>query len=194
MGWGICFDLDANGRVYCADGCKWKSTAADYAEYPPWPSARQSVLDYFEHDAHSELDMIRDEFPGTADGLYAACDEHMGSALSRYAHLSAEERLEAHNAAMAEYEGDVESLKKALTDALVTFKERKKAWQDYKKNPPKVRKAKTRADELRQQMAPLRLELELEEVAEECDRLRRAKTRATRLLNLEKKFSLNYNE
>ena len=194
MGWGICFSLDANGRVYCADGCKWKSTAADYAEYPPWPSARQSVLDYFEYDAHSELDMIRDECPGTAGALHAACEEHMSSALSRYRHLSAEEKTKAHEEAMAEYEGDVESLKTALAAALVTFKERKKAWQDYKKNPPKVRAAKTRADELRQQMAPLRLELELEEVAEECDRLRRAKTRATRLLNLEKKFSLDDNE
>jgi hypothetical protein len=48
--------------VYCVDGCKWKSTASDYAEadFPPWPSARQSVLDYFEGEAHRELDMIRD--------------------------------------------------------------------------------------------------------------------------------------
>jgi hypothetical protein len=41
---------------------------------------------------------------------------------------------------------------------------------------------------LRQLIAPLRLELEMEEVAEECDRLRRAKVRTTKLLNLEKKF------
>jgi exonuclease VII large subunit len=194
MGWGICFALDAHGRVYCADGCKWKSTAADYAEYPPWPSARQSVLDYFEYDAHSELDMIRDEFPGTAGGLHAACEEHIGAALARYAHLSAEEKCAAHEAALAEFEGDVSRLKTELAAALETYKERKKAWQEYKKNPPKVRKAKTRADELRQLMAPLRLELELEEVAEECDRLRRAKASATRMLNLEKKFSLNDNE
>lgn len=194
MGWGICFSLDANGRVYCADGCKWRATAADYADYPPWPSAQQSVLDYFEGEAHSELDMIRDEFPGTAGGLHAACEEHIGSALSRYYDLSEEERQEAHDQKMAELEGDVDRLKMELVSALVTYKDRKKAWTEYKKNPPKVRAAKTRADELRQLIAPLRLELELEEVAEECDRLRRAKTKTVKLLNLEKKFSLNINE
>lgn len=57
---GICFGLDAQGRVYCVDGCNWKATAADYADYPQWTSARQSVLDYFEGEAHRELDMIRD--------------------------------------------------------------------------------------------------------------------------------------
>jgi hypothetical protein len=54
-----------------------------------------------------------------------------------------------------------------------------------------VKPAKTRADELRQITAPYRLELEMEEAAEECDRLKIAKARATRMLNREKKFALS---
>jgi len=188
MGWGICFALDANGYVYCADGCKWRARKSDYADYPPWPSARQAVLDYFEGDAHRELDMVRDEFPGTAAGLHQACDEHIGSALGHYWDMSENERKEAHEASMAEFEGDLERAKEGLAIALEVYKMCKKAWTDYKKNPPKVKPAKTRADELRQLIAPLRIELEMEEAAEECDRLRTAKARATRMLNLEKKF------
>ena len=192
MGWGICFALDANGLVYCADGCKWRATKSDYeeADYPEWPSARQSVLDYFEGEAHSELDMIRDECPGTAAALHAACEEHISTALSAYDRLSDDEKLAAHEASMTEIKEDLTRITPALAKALETHKERKKDWVEYKKNPPKVRLAKTRADEIRQLMAPLRLELELEEVAEECDRLRKAKTRATKMLKLENKFHI----
>ena len=188
MGWGICFALDANGYVYCADGCKWRARKSDYEDYPVWPSARQAVLDYFEGEAHHELDMVRDEFPGTAAGLHQACDEHIGGALGHYWDMSEEERKEAHEASMAEFEGDLTRIKEELANALELHKDSKKNWNDYKKNPLKVKTAKTRADELRQLIAPLRLELEMEEVAEECDRLRRAKARTTKLLNLEKKF------
>jgi hypothetical protein len=190
MGWGVCFALDANGYVYCADGCKWRARKDDYEDYPPWPSARQSVLDYFEGEAHRELDMVRDEFPGTAAGLHQACDEHIGAALCNYGRLSDAEKLVAHEASMAEFECDLELNKGEMECYLEQHKECKKAWTDYKKNPPKVRAAKTRADELRQLIAPLRIELEMEEAAEECDRLRRAKARVTRMLNLEKKFHL----
>jgi len=190
MGWGVCFALDANGYVYCADGCKWRARKDDYEDYPPWPSARQSVLDYFEGEAHRELDMVRDEFPGTAAGLHQACDEHIGAALCNYDRLSDVEKREAHEAAMAEFEGDLELNKGEMECYLEQYKECKKAWVEYKKNPPKVRPAKTRADELRQLIAPLRIELEMEEAAEECDRLRRAKAHITRQLNLEKKFHL----
>jgi len=188
MGWGVCFALDANGYVYCADGCKWRARKSDYEGYAPWPSARQAVLDYFEGEAHRELDMVRDEFPGTAAGLHAACDEHIGAALRQYGRLSDDEKREAHEAARAEFEGDLENANEALTVALEQYNECKKVWTGYKKNPPKMKTAKTRADELRQLTEPLLLELATEEAAEECDRLRRAKASATRQLNLEKKF------
>ncbi len=190
MGWGVCFELDENGYVYCADGCKWRARKADYEDYPPWPSARQAVLDYFEGEAHRELDMIRDEFPGTAAGLHAACEEHIGSALGEYERWTDEEKQTAHDAAMTEYTSDLERATKALSESWAAYQTKKKGWTAYKKDPPKVRPAKTRADEIRQLMAPLQMELEVEELAEECDRLRRAKTRATRLINLEKKFQL----
>lgn len=191
MGWGICFALDANGYVYCADGCKWRAHKSDYMDYPPWPSAQQAVLDYFEGDAHKELDMVRDEFPGTAAGLREACNEHIGMALRHYGRLTDDEKTKAHEAYMAEFESDLVYAKDELAKALEVYKAAKKAWIEYKKNPPKVKPAKKRADELRQLIAPLRIELEMEEAAEECDRLRAAKARATRRINLEKKFTLS---
>lgn len=188
MGWGICFALDANDYVYCADGCNWHSRASDYEDYPEWPSARQSVLDYFEGEAHRELDMIRDECPGTAAALREACYEHIGAALSQYDYLSNEEKQQLHDEKMVELEEDLVRIKEDLERCLEKYKYCKETWKNYQKNPPKVRVAKTRADELRQLMTPYRVELEMEEVAEECDRLRSAKTRTTRLLNREKKF------
>ena len=190
MGWGICFALDANDRVYCADGCKWRSTTGDYEDYPEWPSARQSVLDYFEGEAHSELDMIRDECPGTAAALAAACEEHMSMALGEYDSLTAEEKTQRHTEKMSELEGDLARVKGELERALENYKYCKKAWEDYKKGPPRVKPAKTRADELRVSMVPFRIELEMEEAAEEYDRLKKSKTTITKLLNREKKFSL----
>jgi len=189
MGWGIHFALDANGYVYCADGCKWRSSAADYAGYPEWPSARQAVLEYFQLEAHTELVMVRDECPGTAAGLTAACEEHMVDALRQYGRLSAERKIRLHNEKMTELEGYIEHNKIALERSLEDYKKAKEAWKNYQKNPPKAKAAKTRADELRQIMAPYRVELEMEESAEECDRLKTAKIRAARLLNREKKFN-----
>lgn len=104
MGWGVCFDLDENGRVYCVDGCSWRATKADYDGYPMWPSARKSVLQYFEHNAHRELDMIRDEFPGTAAGLARACRSHIGTALSMYGHLPDEVKIRLHEEKLKEIE------------------------------------------------------------------------------------------
>ena len=190
MGWGICFALDANDRVYCADGCKWRSTAGDYADYPVWPSARQSVLDYFEGEAHGELDMIRDECPGTAAALSAACDEHMGSALGHYDDLSNEEKQKRHDAKMKELESDLVRIKSELESTLEKHKYAKKAWEEYKKSLSKAKPAKTRADELRQTMAPFRIELEMEEAAEEYDRLQKAKATITKLIAREKKFHI----
>ena len=91
---------------------------------------------------------------------------------------------------MTELEGYLEHNKVALERSLDEYKKAKVAWQNYQKNPPKVKPAKTRADELRQITAPYRVELEMEEAAEECDRVKIAKARATRMLNREKKFTL----
>jgi hypothetical protein len=105
--------------------------------------------------------------------------------------MTDDKKREAHEACMTEFEGDLVQAKEDLITALEVYTACKKAWTDYKKNPPKVKTAKTRADELRQLIAPLRIELEMEEAAEECDRLRAAKARATRRINLEKKFTLS---
>ena len=190
MGWGICFALDHNGYVYCADGCNWRASVADYEDYPEWPSARQAVLEYFQLEAHSELDMVRDECPGTAAGLKDACYEHIGYALSQYGRLKDERKVRLHEQKMTELEGDLERLKSETARHLDKYKKAKEAWTNYQKSPPKVKPAKTRADELRQIMAPYRIELEMEEAAEECDRLKTAKTRTTRMLNREKKFTV----
>ena len=190
MGWGVCFGLDQNGYVYCADGCNWRSHAADYEDYPEWPSARQAVLEYFQNDANRELDMVRDECPGTAAGLKEACEEHMVHALGQYDHLSDERKIRMHEAKMAELEADIVRLKSETERHLTKYKWAKETWKEYSAHPPKVRTAKTRADELRQIMAPYRVELEMEEAAEECDRLKTAKIRTTRMLNRENKFSV----
>jgi hypothetical protein len=191
MGWGVHFALDHNGYVYCADGCKWRSSAADYAGYPEWPSARQAVLEYFQLEAHSELDMVRDECPGTAAALREACDEHIGYAMSQYGRLKDERKIRLHTEKMTELEGYLEHNKVALERSLDDYKQAKAAWKEYTAHPPKARAAKTRADELRQITAPYRVELEMEEAAEECDRLKTEKIRTTRMLNREKKFNLH---
>jgi hypothetical protein len=135
--------------------------------------------------------MVRDEFPGTAAGLQVACDEHIGYALRQYDRMSDDEKREAHEASMAEFEGDISNANEDLTHALEEYKQHKKVWTGYKKNPPKMKPAKTRADELRQLIEPLLLEIATEEAAERCDCLRRTKAYATRMLNLEKKFTLS---
>jgi len=122
MGWGICFALDANGYVYCADGCKWRSTASDYANYPVWPSARHAILEYFQMEAHSELDMVRDECPGTAAALRDACDEHIGYAVRQYGRLSDERKIRLHEQKMTELEGYLEHNKVALERSLEQYK------------------------------------------------------------------------
>jgi hypothetical protein len=134
--------------------------------------------------------MIRDECPGTASALKEACEEHMVHALGQYDRLSDDAKIRFHDAKMTELEGDLERIKKELERHLTKYKWAKETWKEYSAHPPKVRTAKTRADELRQIMAPYRVELEMEEAAEECDRLKTAKIRTTRMLNREKKFSV----
>ena len=185
MGWGICFGLDENGNVYCADGCKWRTSARDYEDFVPWPSARAQVLEYFENDALRELDMIRDEFPGTAAGLRSACEEHLGSAFSSYYHLSDEEKIKLHEEKMSELTEQLEETKKDLLTAREAYNNYKKVLKEF---VPSAKRAKTRADELRAQIAPLQIELDVEVAAGLVDLLMKNKNHYTRQLNKEKKF------
>ncbi|NBS69495.1 hypothetical protein EBT31_11365 [bacterium] len=187
MGWGICFDLDANGRVYCADGCNWRATKADYEDYPKWPSARESVLEYFEGEAHRELDMIRDEFPGTAAGLKEACAEHIGSALRHYYYLSDAEKTKRHQEKMEHLQAAVTLTEEKKKNAYEEYLERKKAFKAYK---PPTRNPKTRIDELRDKIAPLELEESMEVAALNYDQARSELDRLRRDLKLEKLFTL----
>jgi chromosome segregation ATPase len=185
MGWGICFDLDANGQVFCRDGCRWRATARDYEDFVPWPSAREQVLDYFEGEAHSELDMIRDECPGTASALAEACEEHLGAAFNSYHRLSAAEKIEMHETKMKEFTEDLEELKEQIDYATEQYKQYKKAFKDLK---PSTKPPKTRADELHDLIGPLQAELAMELAATRVDGLTRTRANIVKQLNKEKKF------
>jgi hypothetical protein len=185
MGWGICFGIDDNYRVYCADGCRWRAKESDYEGFPKWPSAREYVLEYYEDDAHSELDMIRDECPGTAAALAAACPEHIGSAFWSYGRLSEAEKRERHEKKLAEFEAELKYATDEIPHALESYRLDKKLLKEYK---PPTKPAKTRMEELERLIAPLQLELDVERAATHVDILKKEKTRANRLVKLEKTF------
>jgi hypothetical protein len=187
MGWGIGFALDNQGRVYCSDGCKWRATKADYDDYHPWPSARQSVLDYFEYEAHRELDMIRDECPGTAAALKEACDEHIGEALSRYNRLSKKEQTDLHNEMMEKLKNDIVNLADLKKDAYETFITARKEFKAYQ---PPTKAPKTRIDELNNMIKPLRMELFMEIAARDYDTMKSDLAKAKRELKMEKLFDV----
>jgi len=187
MGWGICFGIDDNYRVYCADGCRWRAKESDYEGFPKWPSAREYVLEYYEGDAHRELDMIRDEFPGTAAGLAAACPEHIGSAFWDYDRLSEAEKRERHEKKLLEFEAELKYATDEIPHALEQYRLAKKLLKEYK---PPTKPAKTRMDELERLIAPLQLELDVERAATYVDILKKNKTRANRLVKLEKMFTI----
>jgi hypothetical protein len=187
MGWGVCFDLDANGRVYCADGCKWRATKADYAGYPVWPSAQSAVLEYFEDEAHRELDMIRDECPGTAAALDAACHEHIGSALHYYERLSDQEKTDRHLEMLDGLTTRLNSLEEKKKLAYTTYVEARKAYKAY---TPPTKTPKTRVEELENIIAPLDLELAMERAARSYDNYKSELTRVKRDIRLENQFKL----
>lgn len=187
MGWGICFGLDDNYRVYCADGCRWRAKESDYEGYPKWPSAREYVLEYYEGDIRRELDMIRDECPGTAAALAAACPEHIGSAFWAYGRLSEDEKRERHEKKLAEFEAELKYAADEIPHALENYRLAKKYFKEYK---PPIKPATTRVDELERLIAPLQLELDVERAATYVDTLKKEKTRAARFIKLEKMFTI----
>jgi hypothetical protein len=187
MGWGICFALDTHGRVYCADGCNWRATNQDYDGYPEWPSARQSVLDYFEGEAHRELDMVRDECPGTAAALKEACGEHIGSALGEYDSLTDQQKTELHNEMMENLKERIDLLEERKRSAYDNYIHRRKAFKDYK---PPTKPPKTRIEEIENTMKPLDFELFMEYAARDYDTMKSELTKAKREMRLEKMFTL----
>jgi len=188
MGWGVCFGLDeTNGRVYCVDGCRWRASKSDYDQYPVWPSARQSVLQYFEGEAHRELDMIRDEFPGTAAGLAEACREHIGLALRRYHHLSDEEKTRLHTEKVEELEAAITLTEEHKKTAYADYLDKKKVFKSY---VTPTKKPKTRIDEIETALVPLQLELDMEYSAHAYDRTKSELTRLKRELKLENQFKI----
>ena len=188
MGWGICFDLDSQGRVYCADGCKWRASKADYADYYPWPSARQSVLDYFENTAHSELDMIRDECPGTAAALKEACEEHIAYALHEYDRLTDDQKKDLHYEKMEHLQNTIDILDKGKKEAYQDYIEARKAFKAYK---PPTKTPKTKLQELENAIEPLKLELNMEQLAVRYDELKSELAKAKRELKMERLFDVS---
>ena len=163
MGWGICFDLDANNVLFCSDGCKWKASKEDM---PTKPSGCEYVLNYFEQDLHSELDMIRDECPGTASALAAACEEYFPSAVASYEGLSDETKAEMSKAYIEELQKKIDVVKENIKEMTAEYEVYKKAYKAYK---PPTKKPKLRKDELEAQLVPIKLELDMEKAANTVD-------------------------
>lgn len=186
MGWGICFALDDNYRLYCADGCRWRTTDQDYEDFVPWPSARQTVLDYYEYDAHSELDMIRDECPGTASALASACPEYLGSAFSSYRDLPDEKKQEMHEEMLAGLESDFEQTRAALVDAKEKLAVEERRFKDFKSQT-----CKTRVQQIEEDIRRLQLELPYQKAVENVKYLTRQRNRLAKFIRLEKQFNLN---
>lgn len=189
MGWGICFGLDENERIYCVDGCKWHARESDYEGYHPWPSAREYVLDYYENShAHRELDMIRDECPGTARALAEACPEYIGSAFSAYDRLSDEEKTRRHENKLVELEKALDDAVKDIPAAETTYKEAKARYETVVKNERKFRR---RVDQLEQALILLKAEFEMEKALDNLKFARKEKARAKRRVEAEQKFQLS---
>lgn len=185
MGWGIGFALDAQGRVYCADGCNWRATKADYDGYYPWPSARQAVLDYFEGEAHRELDMIRDECPGTAAALKEACSEHIGAALGEYDRLTDKQKTDLHIETMEGLKNEIIRLEEGKKNAYENYIHHRKNFNAYK---PPTKQPKTRIEEIENSMRPMHFELSMEYAARDYDTMKSDLAKAKRDLKLEKLF------
>lgn len=175
MGWGICFSLDGN-VLYCVDGCKWRKTL------PLGKSGCEYVLKYFQYDIHRELDMIRDECPGTAAALKEACEEHVMEAINSYESLPDSEKARMSAACVDQLKSDIESYTAAIKATTKDYNDYKKEFKNYKLP---TKRHKTRADELHDMIYPLQLELEMENAALKVDQLTKSLRVAKRMLKLE---------
>jgi hypothetical protein len=178
MGWGICFALDDNNVLYCADGCKWKARKADM---PDRPSGCEYVLEYFERDLHSELDMIRDECPGTASALKEAIEEYDPRDI--YEYLSEAEKIKRSQDYLERMNQQKIQLEQSLIVAKQRYIEAKNIFKNYA--IPVNTSYKYRAHELRAQIYPLQLELNMEDSALEVDRLEKLRKTINRNIKLE---------
>ena len=179
MGWGICFALDDNYVLYCADGCKWKAKVSDM----PRPSGCQVILDYFENQLHRELDMIRDECPGTAAALTAACEENFPEAVSAYEDLPDEEKEEMSKDLIKQFTTEIQGLQELVKENVEKYNTCKKAFNSYK---PPAKPPKYRMEELNVQMEPLRLEFEMEKCADSVEKFKKRLATVKKLLKREK--------
>ena len=177
MGWGICFALDDNNVLYCADGCKWKARKADM---PDRPSGCEYVLEYFECELHRELDMVRDECPGTASALKEAIEEY--DLKDIYEYLSEAEKTKRSRDCLERLKEKKIKTEKELADAKNRYTEAKNNFKNYK---IPTSKHKYRAHELRAQIYPLQLELEMEDSALAVDRLEKLRKNINRNIKLE---------
>lgn len=184
MGWGICFALDDNYNLYCADGCRWRTTDRDYEGFPEWPSARLQVLEYYERDAHGELDMIRDECPGTAAALASACPEHLWSAFRSYTDLSDNEKQQMHENCLNEFQTNLDAVKNQLVDAKEKLAIEEKRFKEFKS-----KNCRTRVDQIEEDIRRLQAELPYQKMLADVKHLRQMKMRYARLLRREQKFS-----
>ena len=179
MGWGVCFALDDNYVLYCADGCKWKAKMSDM----PRPSGCQVILDYFENELHSELDMIRDECPGTAAALAAACEENFHEAVTTYEGMDDKEKEEISRDFIQKFTTEIQGLQELINEEVEKYNTCEKAFKSYK---PPTKVPKYRMEELNVQMEPLRLEFEMEKCADSVDKFKKRLASVKKLLKREK--------
>ena len=179
MGWGVCFALDDNYVLYCADGCKWKAKMSDM----PRPSGCQVILDYFENELHSELDMIRDECPGTAAALAAACEENFHEAVTTYEGMDDKEKEEISRDFIQKFTTEIQGLQELIKEEVEKYNTCEKAFKSYK---PPTKVPKYRMEELYVQMEPLRLEFEMEKCADSVDKFKKRLASVKKLLKREK--------